>query len=71
MNKKKQQQMLTIQSFSLSEVGEEQVPCMKFKHSPLLGDPPVFGTSSPMAGGPSSYSAVQIGALESLSVPAQ
>lgn len=46
--------MLTIQSFSLSGVGEEKVPCMEFKHSFLLEDPPV------KAEGPSSYSALQI-----------
>lgn len=71
MNKKEQQQMLMIQSFSLSGVGEEQVPSVEFKHSFPLEDPSVFVTSSPKAEGPSSYSALQIWALESPSVPVQ
>lgn len=37
--KKEQQQILEIRSFPLSGTGEEQVPCMEFKHLPLLGGP--------------------------------
>lgn len=37
--KKEQQQILEIHSFPLSGTGEEQVPCMEFKHLPLLGGP--------------------------------
>lgn len=39
MKKKEQQQMLKIQSFPLSGVGDEQVSCMEFKHSSFLGAP--------------------------------
>lgn len=48
--KKEQQQIPEIQSFPLSGMGEEQVPCMEFKHSSLLGGPPVFGASTPKVG---------------------
>lgn len=47
--KKEQQQILEIHSFPLSGTGEEQVPCMEFKHLPLLGGP-VFGANAPKVG---------------------
>jgi len=66
--KKEKQQILEIQSFPLSGMGEEQVCCMEFKHSSLLGSPPVFGASTPKIG--DSHSTLQQRALISLSVPA-
>lgn len=50
--KKEQQQILEIRSFPLSGTGEEQVPCMEFKHLPLLGGPLSLVQTPPKWGTP-------------------